>query len=549
MSRSAYFDKEAQNALVDGINLVANAVKTTLGYAGRTVVIQREDKSPLITKDGISVAKEIAPKDEKVKLGADLAISVAQKQLDSVGDGTTTATVIAQAIVNTGVRQLELSENTINRTSLRHGIEKARDYVIEKLDSMSKDIEKDEDLNNIAIVSANGDKKLGGIVAEAYRKVGKDGVVIVEETKDRDIRLEFKEGMTFDKGWTSQFFITNHENQTVEFDKPLILLCNSKISNFKTLADITQGVLTRGQPLVIIAESFDTSVTQGLAMNIIRSGGQLKVACVEAPSYGDARLDRLRDMALYLGAHVGDDPMGIKFEAMSEADFGSCDKIIIKRDETIISGGHGNEEDIKARVDAIQGEINNLKENATWEKDVLNKRLAALTTGVAVIKVGGSSEEEIKELRDRLEDAQFAVKAALEEGYLPGGGVTLLRLADTLDEVISKTNNEDEKIGNTIFATALRAPFKTIVENAGLHADVIIPQVLAKESDYGYNVATMQVANMLEDGIIDPTKAVKGAVFAASSIASVALTSSVIITTDPVENNGVNLNMQGMPMM
>lgn len=547
MSRSAYFDKEAQNALVEGINLVANAVKTTLGYAGRTVVIQREDKSPLITKDGISVAKEIAPKDEKVKLGADLAISVAQKQLDSVGDGTTTATVIAQAIVNAGVRQLELSENTINRTSLRHGIEKARDYVIGKLDNMSKDIKKDEDLNNIAIVSANGDEKLGNIVAEAYRKVGKDGVVIVEETKDRDIRLEFKEGMTFDKGWTSQFFITNHENQTVEFDKPLILLCNSKISNFKTLADIIQSTLTRGQPLVIIAESFDTSVTQGLAMNIIRSGGQLKVACVEAPSYGDARLDRLRDMALYLGANVGDDPLGIKFEAMSEADFGSCDKIIIKRDETVISGGRGNEADIKARVEALKGEINNLKENATWEKDTLNKRLAALTTGVAVIKVGGSSEEEIKELRDRLEDAQFAVKAALEEGYLPGGGVTLLRLANELNNL--KVSNEDEKIGITIFASALRSPFKAIVENAGLHADVIIPEVLNKENDYGYNVATMQIANMLDDGIIDPTKAVKGAVFAASSIASVALTSSVIITTDPVENTGVNLNMQGMPMM
>ena len=547
MSRSAYFDKEAQNALVEGINLVANAVKTTLGYAGKTVVIQREDKSPLITKDGISVAKEISPRDEKVKLGADLAISVAQKQLDSVGDGTTTATVIAQAIVNAGVRQLELSENTINRTSLRHGIEKARDYVIEKLDNMSKDIEKDEDLNNIAMVSANGDEKLGGIVAEAYRKVGKDGVVIVEETKDRDIRLEFKEGMTFDKGWTSQFFITNHENQTVEFDKPLILLCNSKISNFKSLADIIQGVLGRGQPLVIIAESFDTSVTQGLAMNIVRSGGQLKVACVEAPSYGDARLDRLRDMALYLGANVGDDPMGIKFEAMSEADFGSCDKIIIKRDETVISGGHGNEADIKARVEAIQGEINNLKENATWEKDVLNKRLAALTTGVAVIKVGGSSEEEIKELKDRLEDAQYAVKAALEEGYLPGGGVTLLRLASEVDELGS--NNEDELVGMTIFASALKAPFKTIVENAGLHADVIIPQILAQASEYGYNVATMKVANMLEDGIIDPTKAVKGAVFAASSIASVALTSSVIICEDPKKEAGVNLNMQGMPMM
>ena len=547
MSRSAYFDKEAQNALVEGINLVANAVKTTLGYAGKTVVIQREDKSPLITKDGISVAKEISPGDEKVKLGADLAISVAQKQLDSVGDGTTTATVIAQAIVNAGVRQLELSENTINRTSLRHGIEKARDYVIEKLDNMSKDIEKDEDLNNIAMVSANGDEKLGGIVAEAYRKVGKDGVVIVEETKDRDIRLEFKEGMTFDKGWTSQFFITNHENQTVEFDKPLILLCNSKISNFKSLADIIQGVLGRGQPLVIIAESFDTSVTQGLAMNIVRSGGQLKVACVEAPSYGDARLDRLRDMALYLGANVGDDPMGIKFEAMSEADFGSCDKIIIKRDETVISGGHGNEADIKARVEAIQGEINNLKENATWEKDVLNKRLAALTTGVAVIKVGGSSEEEIKELKDRLEDAQYAVKAALEEGYLPGGGVTLLRLANEVDEL--RSNNEDELVGTTIFPSALTGPFKSIVANAGLHADVIIPQILAQASEYGYNVATMKVANMLEDGIIDPTKAVKGAVFAASSIASVALTSSVIICEDPKKEAGVNLNMQGMPMM
>lgn len=548
MSKSAYFDKEAQDALVDGINLVANAVKTTLGYAGKTVVIQQEEGKPVvITKDGISVAKEIAPKDEKVKLGADLAISIAKRQLNSCGDGTTTATVLGQAIVNAGVRQLELSENTINRTSLRHGIEKARDYVIEKLDNMSKDIEKDEDLNNIAMVSANGDEKLGGIVAEAYRKVGKDGVVIVEETKDRDIRLEFKEGMTFDKGWTSQFFITNHENQTVEFDKPLVLLCNSKISNFKSLADIIQGVLGRGQPLVIIAESFDTSVTQGLAMNIVRSGGQLKVACVEAPSYGDARLDRLRDMALYLGANVGDDPMGIKFEAMSEADFGSCDKIIIKRDETIISGGHGNETDIKARVEAIQGEIANLKENATWEKDVLNKRLAALTTGVAVIKVGGSSEEEIKELKDRLEDAQYAVKAALEEGYLPGGGVTLLRLANEVDKLGS--NNEDELVGMTIFASALKAPFKTIVENAGLHADVIIPQILAQASEYGYNVATMKVANMLEDGIIDPTKAVKGAVFAASSIASVALTSSVIICEDPKKEAGVNLNMQGMPMM
>lgn len=548
MSKSAYFDKEAQDALVKGLATVSRAVAETLGPAGKTVIIQQEEGKPVIvTKDGVTVARHISPKDEKIKLGADLAISIAEKQLQAIGDSTSTATVLGQAIVNAGIRQLELSENAINRTSLRRGIEKARDYVVNRLDEMSTEITEDKQLDNIATVSANGDTKLGGTVAEAYRKVGKDGVVLVEETKDRDIRLEFKEGMTFDKGWTSQFFITNHESQTVEFDKPLVLLCNSKISNFKALADIIQGVLTRGQPLVIIAESFDTSVTQGLAMNIVRSGGQLKVACVEAPSYGDARLDRLRDMALYLGANVGDDPMGIKFEAMSEADFGSCDKIIIKRDETIISGGHGNETDIKARVEAIQGEIANLKENATWEKDVLNKRLAALTTGVAVIKVGGSSEEEIKELKDRLEDAQYAVKAALEEGYLPGGGVTLLRLASEIDKL--ESNNEDELVGMTIFAAALKAPFKTIVENAGLHADVIIQQVLEKAPIYGYNVATMKVANMLEDGIIDPTKAVKGAVFAASSIASVVLTSSVIICEDPKKEAGVNLNMQGMPMM
>lgn len=548
MSKSAYFDKEAQDALVKGLATVSRAVAETLGPAGKTVIIQQEEGKPVIvTKDGVTVARHISPKDEKIKLGADLAISIAEKQLQAIGDSTSTATVLGQAIVNAGIRQLELSENAINRTSLRRGIEKARDYVVNRLDEMSTEITEDKQLDNIATVSANGDIKLGGTVAEAYRKVGKDGVVLVEETKDRDIRLEFKEGMTFDKGWTSQFFITNHESQTVEFDKPLVLLCNSKISNFKSLADIIQGVLTRGQPLVIIAESFDTSVTQGLAMNIVRSGGQLKVACVEAPSYGDARLDRLRDMALYLGANVGDDPMGIKFEAMSEADFGSCDKIIIKRDETIISGGHGNETDIKARVEAIQGEIANLKENATWEKDVLNKRLAALTTGVAVIKVGGSSEEEIKELKDRLEDAQYAVKAALEEGYLPGGGVTLLRLASEIDKL--ESNNEDELVGMTIFAAALKAPFKTIVENAGLHADVIIQQVLEKAPIYGYNVATMKVANMLEDGIIDPTKAVKGAVFAASSIASVVLTSSVIICEDPKKEAGVNLNMQGMPMM
>nr|DAM10421.1 MAG TPA: GroEL [Caudoviricetes sp.] len=547
MSTSAYFNKETEKYLVDGLNLVANAVKSTLGPAGNTVVIQREDKTPLITKDGVSVAKEVKPKDEKVKLGADLAISLAQKQMNNCGDGTTTATVLGQAIVNSGVRLIELSENKVNRTSLRKGIEKAKDYVIEQLNTLGREIKTDEELVNIATVSANGDEKLGKIVAEAYRKVGKAGVVLVEETKDREIRLDFKEGMTLNKGWTSQFFVNNHEEQVAEYDNPRIVLCNSKISNLNSLIDVIQEPVSKGNPVVVIAESFDTSVTQGLAMNIIRSGGQIKVACVEAPGYGDRRLDILRDLGIYVGADVGDDPMGIKFESMSTASFGTCEKIIIKKDETIIRGGKGDQTKINARVEAIEGLINNLKENDSYEREQLGKRLASLTTGVAVIQVGGSSEEEIKELRDRLDDAQWAVKAALEEGYLPGAGNTLLHLSEKVVDNV-ETADVDEALGVNIFANALKAPFKTILENAGVNVNGTMKVVLEK-GDYniGYNAKTLRVVNLLENGIIDPVKVVKGTVYAASSIASVVLTSSVMICTDPVENKGLSLNM--MPGM
>ena len=551
MSRSAYFDKEAQDSLVNGLNLVANAVGSTLGPAGKTVVISRKDKNPLITKDGVSVAKEIAPKDEKLKLGADLAISIANKQMNAVGDGTTTATVLGQAIVNAGIRQLELSENTINRTALRNGIEKARDYVINKITENARDIEDQQDLIDIATVSANGDEKLGKVVADAYEKVGKAGVVLVEETKDRDIRLDFKEGMTFNKGWTSQFFVNKHESQTVEFENPKVLLCNSKISSFKTLVDIIEEVtIQQRKPLVIIAESFDTSVTQALALNILQSGGQLKIACVEAPGYGERRLDILRDMSIYLGGRVADDPMGVKFEAMSTADFGSCDKIIIKKDETVISGGHGDKDQIDERVKAIEGLIGALKENDTYEREQLGKRLASLTTGVAVIQVGGSSEEEIKELRDRLDDAQYAVKAALEEGYLPGAGNVLLCLSKDVEKEV-KSDNVDEQLGIQIFANALRAPFKKILENAGVSYENIMQQILEKgDLNYGYNARTLQLVDLLGDGIIDPAKVLTGTVYAAASIASVILTSSCIITEDPIENKGLSLNMMpAAPMM
>jgi len=549
MSTSASFNKEAQDALVTGLNLVSKAVGSTLGPAGSTVVFQEKDKPVVITKDGVTVAKQIDPKDEKVRLGAELAINISKKQLDSVGDGTTTACVLGNAIVNTGVRQIELSDSKVNRTAVRYGIEKARDYIVEKLVSLGTEVKTDEDLVNIATVSANGDEKLGKVVAEAYQKVGKDGIVQVEETKDRDIRLEFKEGMTFSKGWTSQFFVNNHSDQTVEYENPKILLCESKISNFKTLVDVIQNISAAGTPIVVIAESFDSSVTQALAMNIIRSGGQLKIACVEAPGYGDRRLDLLRDMSVYLGGCVADDPLGKKLELMTPMDFGSCEKIIIKKDETVIRGGFGDPEEVQKRVSSIQGVIDNLKENDTFEKDQLGKRIAALTTGIAVIKVGGSSEEEIKELKDRLDDAQWAVKSALQSGFLPGGGTTLLHLSETVQENV-QCSNTDERLGVEIVARALKAPFRVILENAGVDPESTMQKVLKEKNiNIGFDARNLEVKNMIEAGIIDPVKVVTGSIYAATSIASVVLTSNVIITTDKEETNGVSLNMMPGAMM
>lgn len=550
MSRTAHFGKDAQKALVEGLNYVGNAVKSTMGPAGKTVIIQKQDKLPVLTKDGISVAKELSPKDEKIKLGADLAISIAQKQMNTVGDGTTTACVLGQALVNNGIRQIELASdtNSINRTSLRKGIEKARDYVIEKLESLAEPVDTDERLMEVATISANGDEKLGKIVAEAYSKVGKNGVVIVEETKERNINLVFKEGMTLDRGWTSQYFVTDFENQIVEYDNPLVLLCNGRISNFTTLVNIIEPAIREGQAVVLIAEGFDTTVTQALVMNRIRANA--KVVCIEAPGYGDRRLEILRDLGVYLGAEVAEDPMGMKLEMLSTANMGSCEKIIIKKDETVIRGGKGDPEKIKDRITSIEGNIKATKDTDQWEKDQLNKRLAALTTGVAIIQVGGSSEEEIKELKDRVDDAQWACKSALEEGFLPGAGNPLLIISNHLEKDLV-LDNSDEALGVKIFANALKAPFKAILENAGIATEAIMKEITEKDSvDYGYDARNLKLVNLIESGIIDPVKATKGAIYAATSIAGLILTSDVCITEDPVDEKGLSLNVgAGLPGM
>lgn len=550
MSRTAHFGKDAQKALVEGLNYVGNAVKSTLGPAGKTVIIQRKDKSPILTKDGISVAKELSPKDEKIKLGADLAISIAQKQMNSVGDNTTTACILGQALVNNGIRQIELANDTatVNRTSLRKGIEKARDYVIERLDKIATPVDTDERLIQVATVSANWDEDLGKTVADAYSKVGKNGVVTVEETKDRNISLVFKEGMTLNRGWTSQYFVTDYENQTVEYDNPLILLCNSRISNFTTLANLIEPLLRQGSAIILIAEGFDTNVTQGLVMNRLRINA--KLACIEAPGYGDKRLEILRDLGVYLNAEVAEDPMGMKLEMFSSAQFGQCEKIIIKKDETIIRGGKGDPAKIKARVEAIEGMIKATADKDQWEKDQLNKRLAALTTGVAIIRVGGSSEEEIKELKDRVDDAQWACKSALEEGFVPGAGNTMLVISNRLEEHFKDVTNPDELLGIKIFVNALKAPFKVLLDNAGINPENIQKEILAKNDvNYGYDALNLKMTNLIESGIIDTAKGIKGAIYAASSVAGLVLTSDVCITEDPVDEKGLSLNMMGMPAM
>lgn len=542
MSRSALFNEEARKALVTGTNLVADAVKATLGPKGHNVIIQNKDRAPIITKDGVSVAREIKPKDEKVSIGAELVRGVAEKALNEAGDGTTTATVLAQAIIKEGLKYVN---SNANLTEIRRGIEYGVSEVVDMLDDYKSEIRDDKDLVSVATISANGDSKLGKIVAEAYSKVGKDGVVQVEESKDRDITLEVTEGMTFDRGWVSQYFITDPESKTAEFDNADVLLVNSKITNFVTLANIITNPLQQGKAVVVIAESFDSEVTNAMALNKIRGG--IKICLVEAPGYGERRQEIMRDLGVYLGGKVGDDAVaGTKFDLMTEIDFGHCEKIIIKQDKTIIRGGKGDSEEIAERIAELKSSLETVTNN--YDKEKLKERLGALTTGIATIKVGGSSEQEIKELRDRLDDAQWSVKSALEEGFVPGAGRTLAFLSEELVNKVTNLN-DDQTIGVKILANAMKAPFKTILENAGYSSEVYLAELSKEKIDVGYNVANMEKVNLVDAGIIDAKKVVRSALQAASSIAGLVLTSSVVITEDPKENSGITLNASSMPMM
>lgn len=539
MSRSALFGEEARKSLITGAHLVRDAVKETMGPKGKTVVIQVKDRNPIITKDGVSVAKEILPKDEKVAIGAQLVRSVAQKAMDTAGDGTTTATVLAGAIVDEGIRY---SAANANLNDIRRGIEYGTKKVVEKLASVSTKIENLDQLINVATISANGDKKLGKIVAEAYDKVGLEGVVTVEESKDRDITLVTTEGMRLDRGWVSPYFKTNIEEGTAEFDNPAILLVDGQINNTSQLIRIIEPVVSTGRPMVIIAEGFETLVINSLVYNIPRG---LRICCVEAPGYGERKTEILRDLGVYLGAKVADDVMGVRLDEVTSEDFGSCERIIIKKDETIIRGGKGDEELLKARIEEIKRELQ--ATDIPYEKQKLRERLGSLTTGVATIFVGGSSEEEIKELKDRLDDAMWSVKSALEEGFVPGSGRTLSYLSThwEYDEEYDSFN-DDQKLGVKILQKAMLSPFRTILENADQSPDICMAELKDEEMSQGYNVATMERVNLIDAGIIDAAKVTRCALQAASSIASLILTTNVVITQDP-EEKGMTANFNMAP--
>ena len=546
MSRSALFNMEAQKALVTGAHLVRDAVKVTMGPKGKTVVIQQpNNKAPIITKDGVSVAREIQPKDEKVAIGAQLICSVASKALNTAGDGTSSATVLAGAIVDEGMKY---ANSNAALGDIRKGIISATNKVLEMVDKVSTPISNDEQLTDVATISANGDRKLGKIVAEAYSKVGKDGVVTIEETKERDISLDFTEGMRLDHGYSSPYFSVGFEDGVIEYDNAAVLLVDSKLTNMQTTVGLLNPFIQAGTPVVIIAEGFDTPVLNLLVKHRLSSA--LNIACVDAPGFGQRKTEILRDLGIYLGGEVADDMLGVKLQDMKPEHFGHCEKIIIKKDETIIRGGKGDAQKLQDRIAAIKTAMENT--DVQYDKEKLKERLGSLTTGVATIRVGGSSEEEIKELKDRLDDTMWSVKSALEEGFVPGGGRTLAYLADrmNIDEMAKENNwNDDQVIGAKILQKAMRSTFSTILENADENPAIYIKELKDADIVDGYNVATMKRVNLVEAGIIDATKVVKGALQAASSIASLILNTNVVITQDPEEKSGINITGMMAPGM
>lgn len=534
MAKEIFFDEEARRKLQRGVDALANAVKVTLGPKGRNVVLGKSFGAPHVTKDGVSVAKEIELKDNVENLGAQMVKEVASKTADIAGDGTTTATVLAQAIIKEGLKNVVAGANPMD---LKRGIDKAVEVVVQELKKISKEVGSDNDkIKQIASISANNDETIGSLIAEAMKVVGNDGVITVEEAKGIETEVKTVEGMQFDRGYLSPYFVTDTEKMIAELESPYILITDKKITNMKELLPVLEPVAQSGKPLLIIAEDIDGEALTTLVVNRIR--GSLKVAAVKAPGFGDRRKAMLEDIAILTGGQVISEEKGLSLETATIEMCGTAEKIEIDKDNTTIVNGAGDKKAIKERVGQIRSQIE--ASTSDYDKEKMQERLAKLAGGVAVLYVGAPSEVEMKEKKDRVDDALAATRAAVEEGVIPGGGVALIRTLGALEKL--EGVNFDETTGIAIIKRAVEEPLRQIVRNAGVEGAVIVQKVKEGKGDFGYNARTEEFVNLLEAGVLDPTKVTRTAIENAASIASMLLTTECVIVDEPSEDP-----MGGMP--
>jgi len=543
-AKDVKFGDSARSKMLKGVNILADAVKVTLGPKGRNVVLDKSFGAPTVTKDGVSVAKEIELEDKFENMGAQMVKQVASQTSDEAGDGTTTATVLAQAIINEGNKAVAAGMNPMD---LKRGIDKAVKTAVEQIESMSVPCADDKAIAQVGTISANGDEDVGNIIAEAMQKVGKEGVITVEEGQGINNELDVVEGMQFDRGYLSPYFVTNQDNMTAELENPLILLHDKKISNIREMLPLLESVAKAGRPLLIIAEDIEGEALATLVVNNLR--GTVKTAACKAPGFGDRRKAMLEDIAILTGGTVISEEVGLSLEGASLEDLGSAKKVSLNKDNTTIVDGAGDQKNIQGRVKQIRAQIEDT--SSDYDREKLQERVAKLAGGVAVIKVGAGSEVEMKEKKARVEDALHSTRAAVEEGVVAGGGVALVRALASLDKL--KGDNDDQHVGINIARKAFQAPLRQIVANAGEEASVIISKVMEGKGAFGFNAANGEYGDMIEMGILDPAKVTRTALQAAGSVAGMMITTEAMVTELPKDEAAPAMpdmgGMGGMPGM
>ncbi len=536
-AKDVKFSQDARERMLRGVDILANAVKVTLGPKGRNVVIEKSFGAPRITKDGVTVAKEIELEDKFENMGAQMLREVASKTADLAGDGTTTATVLAQAIVREGAKSVAAGANPMD---LKRGIDLAVQAVVEELKTKSKKVTSNDEIAQVGTISANGDKEVGDKIAEAMKKVGNEGVITVEESKSLETELDVVEGMQFDRGYLSPYFITNADKMIAELESPYILIHEKKLSGLQAMLPVLEAVVQTGKPLLIIAEDVEGEALATLVVNKLRGG--LKVAAVKAPGFGDRRKAMLEDIAILTGGTVISEDLGIKLETVTLDMLGRAKRVSIDKENTTVVDGSGKKADIEARVKQIKAQIE--ETSSDYDREKLQERLAKLAGGVAVIKVGGATEVEVKERKDRVDDALHATRAAVEEGIVPGGGVALLRASKALDKI--KVENEDQKVGVAIVRKALQAPARQIFTNAGEDGSVVAGKIIENDKyAYGYNAQTGEYGDLVAAGVIDPAKVVRCALQDAASVAGLLITTEAMVAEKPKKDGGPAMPMGG----